>query len=85
MGPPLVKRSGVGTNIVSDVVNNAKTLGFKYLILTCEEDNIPAQLLYQKCEFQLLKDDNVYPRFVNERTYMEELSQKNSYIYWMKL
>ena len=82
---PLLKRRGVGTQIVLDVIENAKKEGFKHLVLTCEEDNYVAQRLYHKCGFQLLGDQKEYKRFDNERTYMEELFQRTNYIYWMKL
>lgn len=54
MGASLLKRIGVGTQIVLDVIENAKEEGFKYLVLTCEVDNYAAQRLYRKCGFQLL-------------------------------
>lgn len=82
---PLLKRRGVGTKIVLNVIENAKEEGFKYLVLTCEVDNYAAQRLYRKCGFQLLGEQKEYKRFDNERTYMEELFQRTNYIYWMKL
>ena len=82
---PLLKRRGVASRIVSEVINNAQTLGFKHLVLTCEMGNFAAQHLYKKCGFQLIDDDKSYTRFVKERTYLEELSHRNNCIYWMRL
>lgn len=82
---PLLKRNGVGYRLVSEIVNNAHNLGFKYIVLTCDVNNVAAQKLYEKSGFHKLEDDKEFPHFENERRYMQEVTNKPNFLYWMKL
>ena len=88
---PLLKRRGVGHQLVTICVENAKNAGFTYIMLTCFTDNLVAKSLYEKMGFNNLSepidscDEAHFELFEKERLYAEEVNERNSVCYWIKL